>query len=117
MGVSRNYGYHSGGPYNEDYSSLGSILGSPYFGKLPNLKSDTARGLNPTARPASRGDSPGSRLQRGSCRHDARSPLRGVTELLVQGEHGNYHIIIGYIYWGHIGIMEKKMETTIGFRV
>ena len=23
-----------GGPYNEDYSILGSILGSPYFGKL-----------------------------------------------------------------------------------
>ena len=24
------------GPYNKDYSILGSILGSPYFGKLPN---------------------------------------------------------------------------------
>ena len=24
-----------GGPYNEDSSILGSILGSPYFGKLP----------------------------------------------------------------------------------
>ena len=24
-----------GGPYNKDYSILGSILGSPYFGKLP----------------------------------------------------------------------------------
>ena len=23
------------GPYNKDYSILGSILGSPYFGKLP----------------------------------------------------------------------------------
>ena len=25
-----------GGPHNKDYSILGSILGSPYFGKLPN---------------------------------------------------------------------------------
>ena len=25
-----------GGPYNQDYSILGSILGSPYFGNLPN---------------------------------------------------------------------------------
>ena len=24
-----------GGPYNKGYSILGSILGSPYFGKLP----------------------------------------------------------------------------------
>ena len=24
-----------GGPYNKDYSILGSILGSPYLGKLP----------------------------------------------------------------------------------
>ena len=28
-------GYPFGGPYNKDYSILGSILGSPYFGKLP----------------------------------------------------------------------------------
>ena len=35
LGVSQNYGYHFGGPNNEDYSILGSILGSPYFGKLP----------------------------------------------------------------------------------
>ena len=33
--VSKNYGYHFGGPHNKDYSILGSILGSPYFGKLP----------------------------------------------------------------------------------
>ena len=26
-----------GGPFNKDYSILGSILGSPYFGKLPNV--------------------------------------------------------------------------------
>ena len=25
-----------GGSYNKDYSILGSILGSPYFGKLPH---------------------------------------------------------------------------------
>ena len=30
MGVSQNWGYHS-----KDYSILGSILGPPYFGKLP----------------------------------------------------------------------------------
>ena len=28
-------GYHIGGPYSKDYSILGSILGSHYFGKLP----------------------------------------------------------------------------------
>ena len=36
MGISQNYGYLFGGPHNKDYSILGSILGSPYFGKLPN---------------------------------------------------------------------------------
>ena len=30
-GVSQNFG----GPHSKDYSILGSILGSPYFGKLP----------------------------------------------------------------------------------
>ena len=29
-------GYHFWGPNNKDYNILGSILGSPYFGKLPN---------------------------------------------------------------------------------
>ena len=29
------YGYPFGGPNNKDYSILGSILGFPYFGKLP----------------------------------------------------------------------------------
>ena len=28
-------GSNLGGPHNKDYSILGSILGSPYFGKLP----------------------------------------------------------------------------------
>ena len=36
--VSQNWGYHFGGPQNKDYSILGCILGSPYFGKLPVLK-------------------------------------------------------------------------------
>ena len=36
MGVSQNLGYLIGGPYNKDYNILGSILGSPYFVKLPN---------------------------------------------------------------------------------
>ena len=33
--VSQNWGYRFGGPYNKDYSILGSILGYPDFGKLP----------------------------------------------------------------------------------
>ena len=33
--VSQIYGYYFGGPNNKDYSILGSILGSPHFGKLP----------------------------------------------------------------------------------
>ena len=35
MRVSQNKGYHFGDPHNKDYSILGSILGSPYFGKPP----------------------------------------------------------------------------------
>ena len=36
-----------GGPYNRDYSILGSILGSPYFGKLPlaDLRERLSRGF------------------------------------------------------------------------
>ena len=40
MGVSQNKGYLPEGPYNKDnkdYSLLGSILGSPYLGKPPNV--------------------------------------------------------------------------------
>ena len=36
IGVSQNEGYLYGGPQNKGYSILGSILGPPYFGKLPN---------------------------------------------------------------------------------
>ena len=49
-----NLGYIFGGPYNTDYSILGSILGSPYFGKLPNspkpqtLKPDKGEPGNPS---------------------------------------------------------------------
>ena len=32
-----------GGPHNKDYSILGSILGSPYLGKLPNLADQLGR--------------------------------------------------------------------------
>ena len=32
--ASQNYGYLCGGPHNKDRIILGSILGSPYFGKL-----------------------------------------------------------------------------------
>ena len=35
IGVSQNLGYHFRGPHIKDYSILGSILGSPYLGKLP----------------------------------------------------------------------------------
>ena len=45
MGVSLNEGYHFGGPKNKDYSILGSILGSPYFGKLPYRRSTGSSGL------------------------------------------------------------------------
>ena len=35
MGVSQNYGYLFGSPYNKGCSILGSILGSPYLRKVP----------------------------------------------------------------------------------
>ena len=35
MGVSQNQGYLFGGPPGQDYSILGSILGSPYSEKRP----------------------------------------------------------------------------------
>ena len=35
MGLSQIRGTLFRGPYNKDYSILGSILGSPCFGKLP----------------------------------------------------------------------------------
>ena len=35
MEVSYSQGYLIGGPHNQDHSILGSILGSPCFGKLP----------------------------------------------------------------------------------
>ena len=34
MGVSHTQGYLIGGSHKKDYSILGSILGSPCFGKL-----------------------------------------------------------------------------------
>ena len=37
MGVSQNWGYCLGGPYNQDDSIGVSLLGSPYLGKLPNM--------------------------------------------------------------------------------
>ena len=41
--VSQNEEYHFGGPINKDYSNLGSILGSPFFGKLPNRVIEESR--------------------------------------------------------------------------
>ena len=35
MEVSPNQGYLCGGPYDKDYSILGSVAGSIFFGKLP----------------------------------------------------------------------------------
>ena len=35
IGVSQNKWYFFKGPRNKDYSIWGSILGSPYFGKVP----------------------------------------------------------------------------------
>ena len=32
-----------GGPHNKEYSILGSILGFPYSGKLPNTEDRTCR--------------------------------------------------------------------------
>ena len=37
MGVARNCGYPFGAPHNEDYGILRSMLGFPYFGKLPYI--------------------------------------------------------------------------------
>ena len=36
-GVPKISGTFFGGPKSKDYSLLRSILGSPYFGKLPNI--------------------------------------------------------------------------------
>ena len=40
MGIHGSFpklGYLFGGPHNKDYSMLGPILGSLYFGKLPHV--------------------------------------------------------------------------------
>ena len=34
--VSQNKGYLFAGTHNKDYGILGSVLGSPYLGKLPS---------------------------------------------------------------------------------
>ena len=35
LGAFLNLGVPFGNPYNKEYNILGSILGDPYFGKLP----------------------------------------------------------------------------------
>ena len=35
MGVSQCWGYLIRSPHNKDHIILGSVVGSPYFGKLP----------------------------------------------------------------------------------
>ena len=60
MGVSQNWGYHFGGPNNKGYNIFGSILGSPYFGKLPHRPS-TLESPEPSFNPqevGTRGSSP-----------------------------------------------------------
>ena len=37
MGVSQNWGYLFGVPYNKDYSTLESRLGFPNFGEVPHF--------------------------------------------------------------------------------
>ena len=39
-------GYLFGGPYNKDYSILGSILGYPSFGKLPSSSNGRSKNSN-----------------------------------------------------------------------
>ena len=39
-------------------------------------------------------------------------PLQTMSKL--KHDLSRLYVIIGYKYWGNIGIMEKKMETTIG---
>ena len=41
--ISENYGYYFGGPNNKYYNILGSILGSPNYGKLPYSLEKSAR--------------------------------------------------------------------------
>ena len=36
LGFAKIGGYLFGSPHTKDYSTWGSMLGSPYFGKLPN---------------------------------------------------------------------------------
>ena len=67
-GVSQNYGYLFGDPYNKDYSILGSILGSPYFGKLAYLGCKGTVGmvqLQRMAAPPQSGHSPSHLMKSG----------------------------------------------------
>ena len=45
MELSQNNGYLLGCPQNKDDSILGSVLGYPYFGKLPFIVSQKLREL------------------------------------------------------------------------
>ena len=46
MGLSLNCGCHLRGPYNKDYSILGSMLGSAYFRKLTHRASGLRAGVS-----------------------------------------------------------------------
>ena len=46
MGVSQYWGYFFGGPYNKDYSILGSILGSPILGNYMSRFTESIMNLN-----------------------------------------------------------------------
>ena len=47
IGVSQNLRYPIWGLHNKDYNILGSILGSPYLGKLPYDVERPEKGWNP----------------------------------------------------------------------
>ena len=52
---------------------------------------------------------------------DTRTEASGIIEdvLVLYGDNGNKMettIILG-LYWGYIGVMEKKMETTVFFAI
>ena len=73
-----------GGSHYKDYTVLGCILGSPYFGKLPYIYIYIVGNIGIME--------------------------KKMETTIIMGYMGDYRVCI---YRGYIGIMEKKMETTI----
>ena len=95
MGVSQNEGYlFLGVPYNKDYGSLGSMLGSPYLGKLPYCQGEDP----PQLRALQQHPLQPSRCAPGGCEALPLSGFRGP----VLGE-----VLLGHS-GGHAGIIEGK---------